>query len=510
MEGTIFVTWGSPQGLILGALAALLAMALLYLARGHAHRLLRDSAALVTHLCRRFAKAGREAGRRNRRRARGAVIQLARETVERRLSRQLERLGATLARDLASFPHLHRQLHEQIQRVDEDYRSTVEAPPTPPEWLEAIETITRLPAREDPSVRRMLEDLRATLDRACHEALLAYRAASQRRHRVLKRMQPLWRRMDRSLSSLDYTMTRLQSQTQRLDRQIDHYSTLVSSRGSVARRVASRLAPRCLLSISSLAAIGLAAVVSFHLIAAPLQAMAPAVQQLGPIAFTEVIAVSVLVLLGVSGGAFLDSVGVTQLFPEAGWADPRVRRGIAVAAGLLVAALTVTMAGLAWTRDYLIAAGTTSITWEPGILLDSQPVVRPNRPLAFEWLPALLHSLIAIGLAFAVAAVAVPLDALIRQARVLGLGAASTLGYGIALIGDVLAIAAVQIRRILATLYDLVVILPLAVERGVERARSAWHSGKERRHKDAAVRNRLCPEPPEPPAPVNQDESQAP
>jgi hypothetical protein len=506
MEGTTLINSMSPRVLIVGSIAIIVVMAVLYLARWHAHRLFRDSAAFIAYLCRRLARASRHGGRVNQRRARGAVIQIAREAMERRISRQTQQLTATLARDLASFPHLHRQLHEQIRRVDEDFRNTVEAPPTPPEWIEAIETITRLPAREDPSVSRMLEDLRATLDRACHEALLAYRAASQRRHRVLKRMQPLWRRMDRGLGSLDYTMRRLQSQTQRLDEQIDAYSALVSSRGSTSRRIASSLGPRSLLSMMALTAIGLAAVVSFHLIASPLEAMAPATESLGAVPFTHVLATSILVLLGASGGVLLETVGVTRLFPEASWGNPNTRRGIALAAGLLATALVFAIAGLAWTRDYLMALGATSVTWEPGILLDNQPIFRQQGPATFQWLPALLHGLIATGLALAVATVAAPLEAFMRQARVLGLGAVSVVCYGIALIGEILASAVVQMRRILATIYDLVIILPLGIERGIVWARQPGPNRQTNRHPSGANDNRVATRRPDQAVPAADDD----
>jgi hypothetical protein len=468
MEGTTLLAWSSPQTLLIAGVLALLVMALLYLARAHAHQLLRDGTALITRLSRRLGRAGRAGNLANRRQARRALVQLAREAAERRLSRQTQRLGATLSRDLASFPHLHRQLHEQIRHVDEDYRSTVEAPPTPPEWLEAIETITRLPAREDPSVGRMLEDLRATLDRACHEALLAYRRASHRRHRVLKRMQPLWRRMDRNLGSVDHTMRRLQSHTDRLDQQIDEYTRIVTGHDNIVRRLAANLGPRCGMALLGLAGVGLAAAVTFQLIALPLDSMAVGSGTLGGIALHQVIAASMLVLVALGGGLLLDTLRVTQLFPEASWLDPRARRGLAIAAGVMVGALLFAIAALAWTRDYLEAIEQTSQALANSMLLLEQPIVEPP---AFRWLPALIHSLIALGLGGIVATAALPLDTLIRQGRVLALGAAALLCQAVALLGDLTAIIAVQLRRLIAGLYDLVIIIPLALQAGYYRAR---------------------------------------
>lgn len=463
MNGTSLSAWTSPQAMLVLAVAILVGMGLLYLARDRAHQLLRDGTALVTRLSRRIARAGRSGGVSNRRRARRALIQLAREAAERRLSRQTQRLGAALSRDIASFPHLHRQLHEQIRRVDEDYRTTVEAPPTPPEWLEAIETITRLPAREDPSVGRMLEDLRATLDRACHEALLAYRRASHRRHRVLKRMQPLWRRMDRNLASLDHTMRRLQSHTDRLDDQIAEYTRIVTGRDNIVRRLAANLGPRCAMAFLGLAGIGAAAAVSFQLIALPLDAMASGNTTLAGIDFDRVVAGSVLFLLALGGALLLDSLRITQLFPEASWLAPRARRGLTIASATLVGGLLFAIAALAWMRDYLEAVEETAQALADGMLIFDPPV--------FQWLPALIHSLIAVGLGGIVAAAALPIDTLIRQGRVLALGAAALLCQGLALIADLVAMVTVQLHRLIAGLYDLVIIIPLAIEAAYRRTR---------------------------------------
>jgi len=446
-------------------------MAILYIARLPAQRVLREGAALVVRLSARLARSGRRVESRARRGARRALLGMTREAAERRVNRRISLLETTLSRDLASFPHLHRQLQDQIQRVDEDFRSTVEAPPTPPEWLQAIETMTRLPAREDPTVGRMLEDLRSTLDRACHEALLAYRAASQRRHRILKQMQPIWRRMDRRLGSLYHTMNRLQSHTDRLDRQIADYNELMTAKPRIARRLAAGFGSRCVLTIMALAGIGLAATVAFRLVADPLAMMGAGTGPIGPFTFPTVTAVGTLALLAISGGVVLESFGVTRLFPETGWSDPRVRNAVGNAATVLLVALLLIMAALAWTRDYFLNSQAGTYQLQPGLLLEAIPVLTLPEPAVFQWLPALLHSLLAIGMGAIVAVVALPLESLLRQGRIVALGVTAVLGRGVALLGELLAIAISQLTRFVISLYDLVIIIPLAIEAALHRLR---------------------------------------
>lgn len=466
MDRHELLTLWSDTGAVSLAIWAVLIVLMLYLARHPVHRALRGLARLL-------ARQGRFVGRRARlratethRRSRLALLQLARESLERSMNRQLEHLGNTVRQDLASFPHLHRQVHEQLTRIDEDYRNTIEAPPRPPEWLDAIETVARLPGRDDPAVGRMLEDLHGTLDRACHENLVSYRTASRRRHRVLRRMQPLWRRMDNSLEHLQRGMNRLHARADRLDDQMHRYSEVLTARPSVVRRLAASLSVRTVLSILALVGIAAAATVDFHLIQRPLETVGSGSGAIAGLPFSSAVSGVVLVLLVLGGALFLETTRVTHLFPEMAWTEERLRRGLGIGAALMVAALLLTTGGLAWTRDYLIALDQAT----QNILAEA---VAPSPSLAFHWIPAFVQSLLAVGLGLAVAMTALPLENLCRQLRVLGIAAlAAVLGLT-AVLAHWFAVTAAGLCRLLIAIYDVVIFLPLAIERGVQHLLAA-------------------------------------
>ena len=448
------------------AIWVVIAVAVLYLARLPAHAAILSAALVLVRQARRIASGCRGLGLELRRRGRIALLQLARESVDRSVKRHLGRLHVSMERDLASFPHLHRQLNEQITRIDEDYRHTVEAPPPPPEWLDAVESIARLPSREDPSIGRMLEDMHATLDRACHETLLAYRAASRRRHRVLRRMQPLWRRMDQSLETVQTTISRLHARTERLDARIAEYADVLEARPAVVRRLAASLVVRTLLSLLVLAGIGAAAVVDFNLLARPLAEIGAGSGTVLGLPFTAVTTGVVLVLIALTGGLLMEMARITRLFPETAGMDDRMRRMAGTAAAVLLFALIVAGAALAWTRDYLVSLDTAA-----SHVLANATVEVPVP--VFHWIPAITHTLLAVGLGLAVAVSALPLENLLRQGRVLAL---TILGGLLRLAGFTAAQLAVLIAGIadlLVRVYDVVIFLPLAGERALHGRRIA-------------------------------------
>jgi hypothetical protein len=461
----LLTLWSETGALSLTVWAALLVL-VFYLARKPAHRALRALGRLLARQGRLLARRARHGAAESRRRARLALLQLARENLGRAMNRQLERLGTTVRQDLASFPHLHRQVHEQLTRIDEDYRNTIEAPPRPPEWLDAIEAVARLPGRDDPAVGRMLEDLHGTLDRACHESLVAYRTASRRRHRVLRRMQPLWRRMDNSLEHLQRAMNRLHARADRLDDQLHRYSEVLAARPSVVRRLAASLTIRTLLSLLVLTGIGAAAIVDFHLIQRPLATIGAGAGSIAGLPFSAAVSGVVLILLVLGGALFLETTRVTHLFPEMAWTEDRLRRGLGVGAGLMVAALLITTAGLAWSRDYLIALDRATEM----VLLEG---VAPLPPMAFHWIPAVVQSLLALALGLTISAAALPLENLFRQLRVLGITLLAGLLALVAVLSQWFAVTAAGLIRLLIAVYDVIIFLPLAAERGIQQATAA-------------------------------------
>ena len=199
--------------LVLGAIAVL------YLARGPAHAAIRTLSALFSDGLRGLATA--LMGGHERLTARNREILLAQglEATERNIEREFQRVSTVVEGDLSGYPDLHRKLSDQIARIDDDYRESTDAPPSPPEWIRAVETIASIPTQGDPFVGRVLGDIHKTLQEGHKGAMRDYREASKERHHLLKKMLPFWRSLDRTLTRVDGTIRGLHDRSIALDRQ---------------------------------------------------------------------------------------------------------------------------------------------------------------------------------------------------------------------------------------------------------------------------------------------------
>jgi len=135
--------------------------------------------------------AERKLGERNRE----VLLSAGRDAAERIIEREIERMDATVRRDLAEYPSLHRKISEALAKIDEDYKESTEVPPTPPAWVKAVEAVAKIPTgKGDPMVGNVLDDIHQSLIKANTKATEEYRKSSHERHELLKNMMPRWRK----------------------------------------------------------------------------------------------------------------------------------------------------------------------------------------------------------------------------------------------------------------------------------------------------------------------------
>lgn len=454
MESGTLLTWTGSTTLSL-LLWIILGLGVLYLARNRVHALIQTANHVLVrqlrHLSRRLIAASAFVRRRNR----SYLLALARDQANRSLEREFHRVALGVERDLATFPILYRRLSEQIARVDQDYRESVNPPPRPPEWLEAVSILTRGSGGTDPAVQRVLEDLNNTLDRAAHQALLEYRAAHRRRHRLLARMQTYWRTVERRLAGLETTIVELNYRSQRIDRamlrfQNRHTVPSVKNTGNAAT-------VSFLIAIAVLAAAIPVAIVAFQLIARPIAEITAGADAVAGIPFYNVTAAAMLITETVAGALVLESMAITQLLPAVAALEPHIRSRLRVTATGIFLLTVVGAAALAWTRDYLINQDIALIE-----LLQAGQVSFPGPE--FHWIPAITHSALALGLGFLLGSLAIPLESALQSGRlVLG----SLLALSLTTLGELCRLGAglcSGIGRLLIRVYDLVIFMPLRLE----------------------------------------------
>jgi hypothetical protein len=164
----------------------------------------------------------------------------------------------------------------------------------------------------------------------------------------------------------------------------------------------------------------------------------------------------------------LEAMRVTHLFPRIASLNEVLRRRMLWIAFTLLVTMAGVEAALALMRDMLIA--------DKAALIQSLATVQQHAPAADGWLariPTAGQMLLGFILPFALAFVAVPLESFIASARTV-LGATLVwLAQGLALGLRLLASLVRSLAKLVITFYDIVIVLPLLVERLVKRAPKA-------------------------------------
>jgi hypothetical protein len=202
------------------------------------------------------------------------------------------------------------------------------------------------------------------------------------------------------------------------------------------------------------------ALINFKLIALPMSEMVGAGDYLTASLRTSDVAALVIIFVEATMGLFLmETLRITHLFPGIhNLSDVSRKRMMWLAFGLLVT-LAGIEAALALMRDMLIA--------DKAALLQSLATVQQHQSNdgVLSRIPTLGQMLLGFILPFALSFIAIPLESFINSARTVG-GAGLVMlargaAFGLRLVGNVVR----SLARVLITLYDVVIVLPLLVER---------------------------------------------
>jgi hypothetical protein len=203
------------------------------------------------------------------------------------------------------------------------------------------------------------------------------------------------------------------------------------------------------------------AFINYKLIALPMSEMVGASDYITNNLRTSDVAALVIILMEASMGLFLlESLRITQLFPKIASMDDRMRRRLMWAALIFLVILAGIESSLALMRDMLIADKAT-------LMRD----LSSSAPAASEgWMsniPMAGQMIMGFVLPFALAFVAIPLESVVHSLRtVIGVLLVQTMRG----IGFVLRFIGVVFRRfakVLELIYDVLIVIPLMVERWV-------------------------------------------
>jgi hypothetical protein len=435
-------------------------VAVLYLARHTAHQAIRTASGAISRGLRIASHSVSHAQSRLAERNREVLLAAGREAKGRVVEREFMRVGETVRKDLANYPHLHRALSESISHIERDHQNAVEVPPDPPGWVKAVETVSKIDAKN--GANEVLSDIHKSVVKAHKEAMDAYREASAERHELLRAMMPRWRDVQEILTAVDQKVEGLLARLLGIDRHMQEYEAIVKGEDkAVSVLSSSSLVNFFVSAMVLLVAIGGAAI-NFSLIARPMAEMVGGTSVIG-VFKTADIAALVIIMVEISMGLFLmESLRITRLFPVISALPDKMRRRMIWVTFSILLLLASIEAGLAYMREVLLQDELST----SAVLRGGEVAVQNE----FLWITTAAQMGMGFILPFALVFVAIPLETFVHSLRtVLGL-------VGIALLRATSLVLRVfssgfrHLGTLLERVYDLPLFVPLWLESRWQRA----------------------------------------
>ncbi len=443
-------------------IAIVVTIAALYFSRGPAHAAIRSLTRVIHSAMRLGAASLFHAEQKLAARNREVLLAAGREAAEQKIEREFDRMDKSVQRDLAECPTLQRRMNEQIARIEEDHQRSTDVPPSPPGWTNAVEAVANIPSKGDPMVANILDKIHESLVEAQNKARDAYRAVSKERHENLKKMRPNWRALQHSVDQMDKNVRSLLGRAKTIDRYVEDYEEIQKGSDRAIRNLHSSSLTNFFVSgLFCAIAIG-GAFINFHLIARPMSEMVGGSNAIGAFRIAD-IAAMVIILVEISMGLFLmESLRFTRLFPVIGALPDKMRvRMLWFAFGLLLCLATIE-AGLAFMREILMH---DELATSAALRGQTSQVVFASD---FLWITTVAQMGMGFILPFALTFVAIPLESFVAATRtVLGLmlqGFLKALAVCLRVLGSVIY----QLGNVLVEIYDLIVFLPLWLERMIK------------------------------------------
>jgi translation initiation factor 2B subunit (eIF-2B alpha/beta/delta family) len=450
-----------PDNVALSVLAlGILAMLFLYAARKPMHGVIHSICNLVTQSTRFISRWLFLSADNLRLRNQSVLLANSQESAATMIDREFERVTHIIRKDMQEFPALQRKLMEEVTRIEDDYRKCGEVPPPPPEWVSALESVSQIKSGGD-IPRKLLEDINKSIQKIHDKTVAEFRRSYEERHKILKGMQPSWRSVEKLIGEMDKKMVTLNTNAKQIDGHMAKFEGIRAKDSETEHALTvSAFVQLAISALVMVIALG-GAFINYKLIALPMSEMVGASDYITNDLRTSDVAALVIILMEASMGLFLlESLRITQLFPKIASMDDRMRRRLMLASLIFLVILAAIESSLALMRDMLVAD-------KAALMRD----LSSSAPAAAEgWMsniPMAGQMIMGFVLPFALAFVAIPLESVVHSLRtVLGVLLVQTMRG----LGFVLRFTGVVFRRfakVLELSYDILIVIPLMVERWV-------------------------------------------
>ncbi|UCE54107.1 MAG: hypothetical protein JSV31_01290 [Desulfobacterales bacterium] len=432
-----------------------LVLSMLYFARRPFHRAVGSLSKIIYNAMRLTSAFLMQAEKRLVKRNREVLMAAGLEKAERVVEREFDRITTAVVRDLAIYPNVHRQLSEITTQLNEDYAKSADVPPSLPNWIPIIESISQIKHSGDSMVANMLAEINRSLVEQHKNAIEEYRNSSASRHSILNKMLARWRKVQRTLNHVAKSIAKLNDRAKSIDRYMDEYEKIRKQTDKAARLLSSSSLAKFFISgLFLMIGIG-GVIINFNLIALPMSEMIGGGSYIGAYKTADIFAL-VIILIELTLGLFLmESLRLTRLFPVIGSMDDNMRRRIIWITLTMLAILAGVESALAFIHDRLAHDMEALRQTLAGV---------EQTAISTSMIPTVGQMFLGFILPIILAFIAIPLEYFIFSClSVLGVAAAGLLrliAFILRLIGNV----GYYMGRFVVNVYDLLIFPPIWLE----------------------------------------------
>lgn len=443
------------------ATLVVVASILLYLARGTAHDILIGLTRSLASSLRLAQRALQRSADQLIRAADGAALLVVSEHQQRLAFRELTQLRSDIDRALSEFPSLRSRINVQVERVEDDYRNKPDQPVPPGSWGELVERVASIRAESDPALQHTLEAIQHSIEQVGRRLAEHYREDSHQAAQSLDQLRPTWNHLDTTLENIDTRVRELGERVDATMRRLRRFETVRNQRGTALHRFRGWLLLSFAVSGFLLVVGVVIGLVNFHLIHIPLAETFGANATTGPFATPPLIALTMTTAQVALALIIADTARLTHLVPATARMSKKGRRGLLIGTSLLLVLLAMTEAGLAFMRDTItLEAEWLARELEQGIIT-GQPEIR--------LVPSLAQMAMGFVLPLSFIALAPALESFFQTGRVAVLLVAGLLSRLTSTLLRLLARLISSAGHLGAYLYDLLIAVPLSLERRFRR-----------------------------------------
>ncbi|NIN35907.1 MAG: hypothetical protein GWO08_04770 [Gammaproteobacteria bacterium] len=384
-------------------------------------------------------------------------------SAQEKIMQEFRSVEAGYAKHLSDYPKLQLKLDDNITHIEADYKECGQVTPEAPGWSEVVETIARAQTSNgDRIIEKMLGEIHKSAVAGEKKALSEFRDTAAKRHKILASMAPVWRRLEKLSHDINKKVGSVLETSGRIDKYMTQFEKIAAGGPESIDMLSSKMTKLFIFSLFVLGVAFFGAIINFQLIALPMSELVPAGTRIGGMMVSEISAMVIVTLEIVLGIFLMESLGITNIFPQIAGMMRSKRKILLYAALFGLLFLASVEASLAILREALAEADAAldrSLAGETaGVILNetsSRITVIGQATLGFV-LPWIL------------AMVAVPLEMFIEASqhaftRIFIL-IMNLLGH----ISDALAYIIEALFNLLSHLFDAYIIIPTQVANLIE------------------------------------------